>query len=583
MAVLDTPATMATPRSPIRRVAAWLAGLSFLQWLAVVLLLVLAWLVLPPLFFLFLTSVTEVEGVRSGPLTLKNFATILSGARELQVLGNSLVFALGSASVAVVLGTALAWLAERTNAPFRGVAYLAAFTSLSIPIVVKVLGWILLLGPDAGLLNVWAQALFGLPVLNIFSMAGMIVVEALLWTPVAFLFLGPPLRAMDPALEESAFANGANLFQATLRVTLPLAFPTMAAVFLLSFIKVLESFEVPAMVGMPARVFVLTSRIYLEIRMAVHPSYGVASAFAVALMALVLLAFYPYYRATRHAQQFATITGKGFRPARLDLGRWRILAGLALLLLPLLVLLPLFPLVWASLVPYYSAPTVQALSTVSLQSYASALADDMILRSIRNSLAVSTTAATVTMVLTLLVAWLVIRARVKGAVRLDQLATLPLVIPSIVLGIALARTYLVIPLPVYGTLWILMLAFIAHYLPYGVRYSSAGLLSLHHELEDSAHMSGASWWQAIARIVAPLILPALVAGWIFVFLGSFRELGIPVLLYGPGTEVVATTILDLWEDAQLSEVAAFCIVLSLGLAGLASLVYQLSRRYGQQV
>jgi iron(III) transport system permease protein len=242
------------------------------------------------------------------------------------------------------------------------------------------------------------------------------------------------------------------------------------------------------------------------------------------------------------------------------------------------VLLPLLPIAWASLVPFYAVPSAQSLRTVSLANYSTALANPTIVRAVQNSFFVSTVSATAAMAITVLLAWLAIRGRLAVAARLDQLAMLPLVIPGIVLGLALLRTYLVVPLPVYGTIWILVLAFVAHYLPYGLRYSSAGLLSLHQELEESAYASGASWLQTLRRIVVPLILPSVLAGWLYVFLGSFRHLGIPVLLASPGNEVVASTIFDLWRDAQFPELAAFTMLLSAGLLAIASLTHRLARR-----
>src|SRR5439155_2125238 len=235
--------------------------------------------------------------------------------------------------------------------------------------------------------------------------------------------------------------------------------------------------------------FVLTSQIYLELKTGLDPGYGDASALAVVLMALVILAFYPYYRLLRQASRYATITGKGFRQGTLDLGAWRPVAALAILVLPSLVLLPLLPIVWASFVPFYAVPSLEGLRTVSLANYQVALNNPTILRSVQNSVIVSTASASAAMLITLLLAWLVVRGKLGLATRLDQLAMLPLVIPGIVLSLALLRTYLLVPLPIYGTLWILILAFVAHYLPYGLRYSSSGLVSLHQELEESASVS----------------------------------------------------------------------------------------------
>ncbi len=187
---------------------------------------------------------------------------------------------------------------------------------------------------------------------------------------------------------------------------------------------------------------------------------------------------------------------------------------------------------------------------------------------------------TLVMVTTSVLAWIVIRTRLHGRQLLDLLATLPLVFPGIVMGLAVLRAYLVIPLPVYGTIWLLVIAFAARFLPYGIRYTYPALIQIHQELEESAYMSGASWRQTFQMVLVPLMLPALVAGWVWIFLISVRELSMAVLLSGPRSQVIAVTIFDLWEDGQLTELAAFSCVVVVVVVLLAGLVYTVSSRYG---
>lgn len=547
-------------------------------WLFLFAALALVFLVAPPLFFIAYSSVIAERGAEAGSFTLRYFENLIASPSEIgRLIGNSLLFSLGSTAGALATGTLLAWLAERTNAPFRAAAYLSAYLSFAIPGIVKVIGWIFLLGDEAGILNVAAGALIGsAPLFSLFSIQGMILVETFLWMPVVFLLMAAPFRSMDPSLEESAMVSGSTGWQVFIKVTLPLALPSLLSVSILTFVRSLEAFEIPALIGLPAGIEVLTTQIYLQIRGGFLPKYGEASAYSIVLMVLVGLALIPYYRVTRQTHMFTTITGKGFRPRRIELRSWRWLGGFFLLFLPLLQLLPLLALLWVSLLPYVRQPSGEALALVSLKNYSTAFGDSAISQSILNSLTASGTAATAAVVITFVSAWLVARSEIRGRWLLDQLATIPLVFPSIVLGVAVLKTYLTLPLPVYGTIWILVLAYTTRYLPYGMRFSHAGLLSLHQELEESAKVSGATWGTVLRTIVVPLVLPSLFAAWIYIFLITIRELSVALLLYSPGSQVISITVWELWENGNAGELAAFSLVITAGTVLLAALFQRLA-------
>ncbi len=555
------------------------------RWLFLVIILALGYLVLPPLFFIVYTSLVAERGAAAGSFTLDHFANIVASLSAVRtLLWNSLVFAVGSAVGALAFGTLLAWLAERSNAPFRSIAYVSAFLSFGVPGIVKVIGWILLLGPKAGVINVAAAALTGIyPLFDLFSMPGMILIEALVWTPIVFLLMATPFRSMDPSLEESAKVSGSNGWQVFRRVTLPLALPSLLAVLILTFVRSLEAFEIPALIGIPAGIEVLTTQVYIQIRGGFLPKYGEASAYSVLLMVLVGLALIPYYQVTKQTYKFTTVTGKGYQPRRIELGAWRWLGGLCLLFLPLMLILPLTVLAWSSLLPYASLPSKEALALVSFNNYRTAFNDAAILRSIFNSLTISITAASATILVTFVTAWLVVRTRIRSRWLLDQLAMIPLVFPGIVLGVAVLKMYLALPIPVYGTIWIMVFAFTARYLPYGIRFSYAGLIGIHRELEESAEVCGATWGQAIRNIVIPLIMPALFAGWIYVFLITIRELSVALLLYSPGSQVISVTIWELWENGHVGELAAFSLVITTGTVLLAIMFRRLSGPYSMRV
>jgi len=553
------------------------------QWLFLLTTATLAYLVLPPFFFILHTSLVTDRGLQAGSFTIQHFVNIIDSLGDVKtLLSNSLIFSLGSAAVALSYGTALAWLAERSDAPFRKLAYVSAYVSFAIPGIIKVVGWIMLLGPKAGMLNALGVALTGQAFFNIFSLGGMVLVESFLWIPIVFLLMSTPFRAMDPSLEEAATTAGSSSWQVFRRVTFPLAVPSVLAVLILTVIRSLEAFEIPALIGIPAGVEVLTTKIYLQIKGGLIPKYGEASAYSIILIVLVAVGLIPYYRITSKTYKFTTISGKNFRPHRIALGTWRWLGGGLMLVLPLLQFLPIVAIAWSSLLPFAQVPSRKALELLTFNNYIAAFNDSSVIRSVTNSLTVSISSATAAVAITFFAAWLIVRASIKARWILDQMAMLPLVFPGIVMGIAILKMYLLLPVPVYGTIWILVLAFIARYLPYGIRFSHSALLSLHKELEEGAMASGASWFQMVRHVVVPLIMPALLAGWIYIFLITFKELSIALLLYSPGSQVVAVTIWELWENGHVGELAAFSLIITVGTVLVGSLFLNIAQRYGLQ-
>jgi iron(III) transport system permease protein len=553
------------------------------QWLFLLTGLTLAYLVLPPFFFILHTSLVVDRGLQAGAFTFQHFENIVESLGDIRaLLENSMIFSVGSAAIALAYGTMLAWLSERSDAPFRKLGYVSAYVSFAIPGIIKVVGWIMLLGPKAGILNAAVASFTGGPLLNIFSMPGMILVESFLWIPVVFLLMATPFRSMDPSLEEAATTAGSSGWQVFRKVTFPLALPSVLAVLILTFIRSLEAFEIPALIGIPAGVEVLTTKIYLQIKGGLIPKYGEASAYSIMLIVLVAVGLYPYYRITSKTYKFTTISGKAFRPNRIALGRWRWLGGCLMLVLPLLQCFPIAAIAWSSFLPFAQVPSRKALSLLTLNNYVTAFADSGIINSMINSLTVSVTSASGAVAITFFAAWLIVRASMKARWVLDQMAMLPLVFPGIVMGIAILKMYLVLPIPVYGTIWILVLAFIARYLPYGIRFSHAALLGLHRELEEGALAAGASWFQMLRHVVVPLIMPALLAGWIYIFLITFKELSIALLLYSPGSQVVAVTIWELWDNGHVGELAAFSLVITIGTVIVGSIFLSIGHRYGLQ-
>ena len=550
----------------------------------VVVSLVTAYLVLPPLYSVIQTSLftTKLTG-EIDQFTFRYYRDLLT---ELRVLGpflNTVYFSVGSALLATALGGTIAWIVTRTDAPLRGLGYFTAFASFGTPFILYTIGWLLLLG-RAGPINHWLKIWLNqsTPVINVYSLFGMIFIESLLWSPFVFLMLAAAFRSMDPSLEEASSVCGARLWQTLRRVSLRLLLPAFFSVVLLIFIRSFESFEIPALVGLPGDVRVLTTAIYIDAQK-LPPQYGSAGAFSVLLMFVVAGTLYFYFRMTREGERFQTVTGKGYRPTVIRLGRWRYAATLALLVYAtVLLVLPFLIILWASLLPFYSQPSLEAISRFTLKNYITALHFPKVTDSIKNSILLGLGSASAVMLLTLFASWLLVRTKLRGRWLLDLLTTLPLLFPGIVMGLAILRFYLLVPIPVYGTLWILLIAFVTRYIPYGIRYTHSALLQLHKELEEAAYTAGASWSNCMRRIILPLITPSFIGGWVFIFLLSAKELSMSILLVSPQTPVVSVAIFELWENAQVGELAAFGVIWTAILVSIAVVYYLFTRRYGVQ-
>jgi len=577
--------TIATSPGPARARKSWLAQADPGAGTLALLIVVSALVVLPPFFYLIRSSFTvPLPGFRTA-IGLDNYQRVLE-LSGVQLWGATLGFAFGSSVLAIVLGFSVAWLLARTNVPLRQTVFVAAFLSLAAPLIVKGIGWILLLGPNNGLINVWLRkwlGIEGVPI-ELFSLGGMIFVEGLLWAPVALLLALPPLSAMDPALEEAALMCGASRRQTFLRVTLPLARPAILAVLLLSFIRALEAFEVPLLIGIPGGVTTVTTALYQSMHSGFLPRYGEASAYAVLLVVAVSLPLNLYYRATKESAKFATITGKGFRPSRIDLGRWRFLGALWIMLVPLSLGAPLLLMLWASFLPIYTAPALDDVARMSFANYVSVVTREDTVSGLWNSLLVGSGSAAAVAGAAIVLSWVVVRRREAIRWLLDVIASLPLVFPGIVLGIAVLVEFLNLRIiPIYGTVWIVIFALSVKFLPYGMRFCYSNLLAIDRQLEESARICGAGTLRVLRAIVLPLTMPAIVATAIYVFMHAIRDLSTAVLLSGANNSIVSVVILDLWNNGEVPQLAALSIVIVAAMALLGVVFMRLSLRHNYRI
>jgi iron(III) transport system permease protein len=546
----------------------------------------LAYLVVLPLGLLLVSSVKPSGFALDEGWTLKHYGAVYLDPGFYRLLANTLVFAFGSLALALTLGLVLAWLVERSDMPARGLVRGLVILPMATPPILLAIGWVMLLSPRTGVLNDALRAAFGLAAapFDIFTFPGMIFVEGLSLVPSTFLILAPALRNMDPSLEEAALTSGSGVGFMLRRVLLPLLLPAIlsAAVFLL--IVGFVVFDIPATIGMPNRIFVLSSRIYYLANDAPGglPDYGRISAMTLLLLVLLVALALAYQRLTRQAGRFATVTGKGFRPRPFRLGAWRwpALAGVAVYFV-LAVVAPFAVLLWTSLLPYQARATAEALKLVSLANHAELFANPRLLLAVQNSAVAALVAATVVAALSALISWVVIRTKSPGRRWLDTLAFLPIAIPGVMISVGLIYVYLTLKfVPVYGTIWIICIAYITIYLSYGTRVTNGTMLQLHRDLEDAARLSGASWGRTMRRIVVPLLMPALVAIWIWVVAHCLRELTAALMLQSKSNVTVPALLFDYWSGGEPNKAAAVGVWLMVVLVGIVAL-WQIAGRRGR--
>jgi len=544
--------------------------------------LLVAYLALTPLFVLLYGSLRDALPGDAGNFTLANYTRAYLDAEFYPLLWNTIKFAGGSSLLSFLLGSYLAWICERTNTPLRALVSTAVIVLFIVPGILETVAWILLLSPKIGLVNLALRELIGSKefALNVYSLGGMIWAEAVNLYPLVFLLMAAAFRSQDVSMEEASLTCGAGNWVTLRKITLRLVTPAVLSVLLITFVRAVESFEVPALIGVRAGVFVFTTKIYSALQR-LRPQYGMAGAYAVILLLISVAGVFLYHRLTRAAERFTTITGKGYRPRQVDLGGWKYLNALfALVIVTFTAVLPIMNLVWSSLTPYMSVPSAEMISRLSFKSYQDLLQLPFAQRAFINSALLAFLSATAVMLLTSVIAWITVKSRLRGRALLDNLAFLPIATPGLVLGVSLLVLYLTLPIPVYGTIWLLWIAYVTKYLPYGIRAASASMIQIGKELEEASVASGASWLQTFKKILLPLLMPGFIAGWIYIAVVSLRELSTSILLYTQDSMVLSVLVFDLWESGLYSSVAALGVMMVLFLIAVTWAARSVGARIG---
>lgn len=527
------------------------------------LILIVGFLTLCPVLMLLLGSFSQ--GLTAfGSFTTAKYVAAYTDPFLLEVTFNTVVFVLGSSLFSTALAVFLAYLNTRTNMPMKGVFTVLSIVPMMIPHLLFSVSWALLLNPSNGLINMFLQDTLGLQEapLNIYSLWGMILVEGLLNMPVAYLIIAPAMASFDVSMEESSRVFGGGLWRTLTRVTLPILRPAIMAAFILAIVRALASYAVPRVLGTPGRVDVLATYLFEMISTGFAPDYGKAAALGMSVLSASIALIVLYRYMTKESSKYVTISSRGFKPTQLELRRAKIplfiIVGIISLLM---VVLPVAVLLYTSMIPYSMVPSARAFSLMSWANWIDVIQDPISKVAMKNSLFLAVVGASLGVLLSLFVAYVVVKLRTRAAALLDTLSFLSFSFPGIVIGIGFMWFF--VQTPLYATLTALLLAYIAAYLPYGIRPLSAAFVQVHAHLEESSAVAGASSWTTMRRIIIPLLIPGVVSAWILMATMFIRELTVSVVLSRPGTEVLAVQVLGYAEDGLWGKLSALGIIMIL--------------------
>ena len=532
-------------------------------------------LVLYPIFFLIQASLSVGDPQARPPEAygLDNFTDL---GRYAHIFWNTVLVAVVATVMAIVFGFVMGWILSRTNVPGR-----AAFEQLmALPYYVTplmgALAWSLIGSPSGGMLNQVWRALGGEShLIDITTPYGIAWVMALFEGSVAFVMIGAVMKSMDPALEEASQVLGAGRIRTMLRITLPLVLPGVLGATIFVFAEMLGSFSAALVLGLPARFYVVTTAMY-QLVSQYPPRFPLAAAMGVSLFAVMFLMVWVYRRIVR-ARSFVTITGKAFRPRVMDVGplRWPLLV-MCLVYLGVAVVLPVVTLLYASF---------QRLATVfpradnfTLANYTTALSLDAVRSALWNSLLLGLGTASIGVVLMGFLSWMIYRSRLPGAGAIEYILMFPQAVPRLVFAFGMLWAWLIFPIPIYGTLWLLLIAYLTVFLPLGIRTISGVMLQIDRSLEESAQMCGASWGYRMRTVTMPLLRPGLIAAWLLLFIASVRELGASILLMGPKAKVITPAIVESWFSTSTELTAAMALLQTLAVAVALVLMFSVARR-----
>jgi len=537
------------------------------------LITIVGFLTVCPVVMLVFGSFSEGIGA-FGKFTVEKYIQSYTDPAFAGIIVNTVIFTIGSGFVATLLALFLAYLNTRTNIPFKFLFRIISIIPMMIPHILFSVSWVLLLNPSNGLINLFFREILNLQnsPFNIYTLRGMILVEGLLDLPIAYLILAPAMAAFDVSLEESSKVSGASNLRTLTKVTLPVLRPAILASFILVIVRSLASFAVPSIIGMPGRIYVLATHIYRIIATGFAADYGMAAAVGMSALAASITLIYLYRYLTSESEKYVTISSRGYRPTLIELKNAKYpLFGIVGLLSFVLIVLPVLVLFYTSLVPYSMVPSAKAFSMMNWKHWLEVLKDPISLLSLKNSVFLGIVGATLGVILSIFVSYVIVKVRTPAAV--ESISFLSFSFPGIVIGVGFMWFF--VRTPLYATIWSLLIGYIATYLPYGIRPLTSAFVQIHSHLEESSRVCGGGTFYTLRRIVIPLLMPGVISGWILMATMFVRELTLSVVLSRPGTEVLAVQILRFAEDGlwgKLSALGIMMIFISTTIVVIASLI-----------
>jgi iron(III) transport system permease protein len=525
------------------------------------LIVIVGFLTVCPVLMLVLGSFSKGFGA-FGQFTLEKYISAYTDPAFADILVNTLIFTVGSAFVATSLALFLAYMNTRTDVPFKFFFGIISIIPMMVPHILFAVSWLLLLNPSNGILNRLLMQVFGLESspFNIYTLRGMILVEGLVDLPIAYLIIAPAMSAFDVSLEESSKVCGASTWRTLTRITLPVLRPAILASAILVIVRSLASFAVPSILGMPGRKYVLSTHIYQIISTGFSADYGQAAAVGMSALAASIVLIYLYRYLTRESSRYVTISSRGFKPAVIELkgAKYPLFAAVGALSFVLIVL-PVIVLFYTSMTPYVMVPSERAFQLMSWKNWIDVLKDPISILALKNSLLLGVGGATLGIILSIFVAYVIVKVRTVGSGILESLSFLSFSFPGIVIGVGFMWFF--VRTPLYATIWALLIGYIATYLPYGIRPLTSAFIQIHSNLEESSRVCGAGPWYTMRRIVIPLLIPGIISGWILMATMFVRELTLSVVLSRPGSEVLAVQILAYAEDGLWGKLSALGIIM----------------------
>lgn len=514
-------------------------------------------MIVAPLVMLVYGSLTDVPlGTFGFDLTLTNFHRFFTSTRYLGALWNTVYIAVATTAIGGTFGLLLAWLVARTDIPFARSLRLGLMVPFFLSPLIGALAWITLTGRGAGPINRLLETV-GLPIIQLHSVGGIIFIMALYYAPYTFIFVSAALENMDASLEEAGAMSGLNRRQVMARITLPLMAPALLSGLVLTFVSAAGQFGVPALLGTPINFLVMTTYIF-DLSHTFPTRFNLAASLAIVLLVFCGIIIW-WQRRMLAGRSYTTVAGKGGRHTPVPLGAWRwAMFAVVFAYIMMTAILPVLMLGYVSLVPLYTGQI--DLSLLTFQNYVDVFSGNQAAqRAVTNTLILAVGGATLGVAVGFICSYIVLRTKHWYRGGLDLVIMLPAAVPAVVYGIAMLWTYIYVPLPIYGTLWLLLIGYLVGFIPFAYRAVNASLSQIDRSLEEAATMVGASWFQSMRQVTIPLTRPGMLAGWMLLFVIFVRELAVSIFLYAPGKEVLPVLVYNKYEEGQYTDLAVMAM------------------------